>query len=347
MTHTPQKKSFIRSFMANKGINERKFDISKLAGDGSKRIFERVYLKDIEQSFIVMENYPNNDLMRKENLSYLKIGNHLFNRGIPLPEIYDYDLKEGLFILEDLGDRSLQDEALDAEDRIRLYEKVLEILLRTQINGKEGFNPDWCCQTKRYDVTVMRLNEAHYFRDSFLINYMKMDFDTASIEKAFDRIIMMADKAEKVFFLHRDFQSRNIMYRGSGDMAILDWQGARLGPLAYDLASLLFDPYTGLSSYERDHLFNIYCIMLKELNKHAVDSCKIYYPYIAVMRILQAIGAYSNLSINQGKRYFEKYIPPALNSLIGLLRDINDPKLSSLVNIVNNVSLEINYRDIK
>ena len=332
-----QKDLFIRSFLADKGINGEKFDISRLAGDGSTRIFERIHLRSLDQSYVIMENHPDNDSIKRENLAYLKIGEHLFNSGIPVPEIYSCDLDEGLFILEDMGDRYLQEEILDSEDRIPLYVEALKILLKIQFDGMKEFNTDWCCQTRKYDANLMRKKEAHYFRDSFLTNYTKLDFDPASLEKAFDRIIMMADKADKTFLLHRDFQSRNIMCKESGGMAILDWQGARPGPLAYDLASLLFDPYTGLSHYEREYLFNAYCKMLEDLNRSAVDSLKVSYPYIAVMRLLQALGAYSNLSLNQGKTYFEQYIPPALISLKGLLEEIGDPKLSYLSNIIKDL----------
>lgn len=335
--NTSQKDLFIQTFLADKGINGKKYDISKLAGDGSTRVFERIHSSSPGKTYIIMVNHPANDSIYKENLAYLNIGRHLFNSGIPVPEVYSYDLDEGLFILEDMGDRYLQEEILDSEDKIHLYEEILEILLRIQVKGKEGFNPDWCCQTRMYDAKLMREKEAHYFRDSFLLNYMNFEFDGTSIEKAFDWIILNADKADKTFLLHRDFQSRNIMLRELGGMAILDWQGARPGPLAYDLASLLFDPYASLSSQERETLFATYCKMLEDLNVSAVDSLKVSYPYIAVMRLLQALGAYSNLSLNQGKTYFEKYIPSALNSLKGLIEDIGDPELNYLESVVKDI----------
>lgn len=337
MMNTTQKDLFIRSFLAEKGLHEEKLDIFKLAGDGSTRTFERIRIKSPGQSYIIMENPPANEAIKRENLAYLKIGDHLRTRGIPIPEIYACDLNEGLFMLEDMGDRNLQEKILASDDRIPLYENALEILLKIQVKGREGFNTDWCCQTRMYDVDLMREKEAHYFRDSFLTNYMKIEFDTAAIEQVFNRIIMMSDRAEKDFLLHRDFQSRNIMCRETGGMAVLDWQGARFGPLAYDLASLLFDPYADLSLYERGTLFNTYCKMLEGLNRAAVESLRTFYPYITVMRLLQALGAYSNLSITRGKTYFEKYIPPALNSLRGLLEDLNDSRLSYLENVIKNL----------
>ena len=335
MMHTSNKYFFIQSFLKGKGIDEKKFYMSKLAGDGSTRIFERISIISLDKSYVIMENRPVNDLIKRENSAYLKIGQHLFKKGIPVPEICSCDLDEGLFILEDAGDRNMQAEVLESKDRIPVYEKVLEMLLRIQTEGKEGFNTDWCCQSKSYNAGLMKEKEAHYFRDSFLLNYMKFDFDTSSLEKAFDRIIMMADRSEKTFLMHRDFQSRNIMCPAKNKIAILDWQGARLGPLGYDLASLLFDPYTDLPGNERKSLFSNYCKMLEKINRTAADSLRESYPCIAVMRMLQAIGAFSNLSMNHGKKYFEEYIPPALNSLKNLLHEINYPEISYLERIVN------------
>lgn len=328
--------TFIKDFLKNQGLPCEDFTISGLAGDGSKRLFMRVELKDINSSFIFMENSPQNDFLKKENLAYLKIGNHMRDKNIPLPKIYKYDLSKGYFILEDMGDNTLQDEVQGNNKRIMIYENVIEILLKLQLEGTNGFDVAWCCQTPVYDSSLMRKYEAWYFRDSFLKDYVKADIDFSILDESFEHIISMAGKAEKSYLLHRDFQSRNIMCNNKG-ISILDWQGARLGPLAYDVAALLFDPYVNLPTEERDHLIEVYASLLKAKNINSYESFKKYFPYIAVMRILQALGAYSFLSMNQGKKQFKQYIPIALKSLKSLLDEIPDPKLSPLINIVNNL----------
>lgn len=342
MTHSPEKDTYIKSFFKDRGITVKDYNIRKLAGDGSKRIFERIYINDPGLSFVLMSNFPADDLLRKENLAYLKIGKHLKNKGMPLPKIHDYDLKRGFFILEDMGDTSLQDKALGNRDRILIYEKVLDILAELQIYGIKDFKPGWCCQTKSYDYNLMKNYEAHYFRDAFLRDFIKADFDLTILDKPFERIISAVLEADNNYLLHRDFQSRNIMYRSNDRLSILDWQGARSGPLAYDLASLLFDPYTDLSDDERESLFDTYCRLLDYYNVTKVELLKRYYPYAAIMRLLQAAGAYSNLSMNQGKSYFEKYIPPALKSLLKLFDIINNPGLSLLEKVIRDACLEVN-----
>ncbi|MGD9160601.1 MAG: phosphotransferase [Desulfobacteraceae bacterium] len=333
MKNPSEKEIFIAAFLREQGLPENSYAISILAGDGSARLFQRIEPNDTKLTYVFMENPPINDFIEKENLAYLKIGNHMLARGIPLPGILKYDLDTGCFILEDMGDRLLQEEALKSENRIKLYEDIIETLIRLQIDGREGFDTAWCCQTPYYDSSLMREKEAWYFRDSFLRDYINTDVDLSMLDEPFEHIITMAEKAEKNYLLHRDFQSRNIMCRSEG-ISILDWQGARLGPLAYDLASLIFDPYVDLSENERRHFIEVYASLLKSINNDAVESFKRYFHYIALMRNLQVLGAYSFLSIKQGKKYFEKYIPTALKSLKTLLDEIADPGISPLIDII-------------
>jgi aminoglycoside/choline kinase family phosphotransferase len=264
------------------------------------------------------------------------IGRHLFAKGLPIPEIHRYDLEKGWFILRDCGDRNLQDLVRHSRDRIPVYEKVVEILFRLQIEGSQGFDPAWCCQTGRYDQRVMRAYEANYFRDAFLRKYLRLKADWPELEVPFEHLIEVASAADGRYYLHRDFQSRNIMVSDDG-MAVIDWQGGRLGPLAYDLASLLIDPYTRLSDEERNRIFECYLRLVQSRDRKAAESVERYHPYLAIQRNLQILGAFSFLTRVRGKTYFEVYIPPALKSLQHLLDELQDPKLSPLLRLVRSL----------
>ncbi|MBN1906883.1 MAG: phosphotransferase [Deltaproteobacteria bacterium] len=327
---------FISAFLKESGLPVDNYAVSPLAGDGSKRLFKRIIPEGSKTTFIFMQNPPNNEFLKKENYAYLNIGNHMLSKGLPLPQIIRHDLDKGFFILEDMGDLTLQEEALKGSRRIALYEEVIETLLKLQLKGREDFDTTWCCQTPFYDSTLMREKEAWYFRDAFLRDYTKTDIDLSTLDESFEYIITVAEKADNNYLLYRDFQSRNIMCRDKG-IALLDWQGARLGPLAYDLASLIYDPYVDLSGTERNHLIDVYASSLKHINPDAYESFIRYFLYIAVMRLLQALGAYSFLSLKKGKKYFEKYIPVALRSLIYVLDEISDNRLSRLLGVIKEV----------
>jgi aminoglycoside/choline kinase family phosphotransferase len=337
---------FVEDFLHKSGFVKEGLLCESIPGDGSKRVFWRISLPRAEISFIAMENTPMDDFSKRENFAYHMIGEHLFKKGIPVPRIYRTDFSRGWFIMEDMGKTSLQETCLGQGDKKQLYERVVGILLRLQIHGAEGLDPAWTCQTEKYDQLVMRRYESDYFRNSFLVNYLGLKKDWSELERPFSHLAETCAKAESSFFLHRDFQSRNIMISGSR-IGILDWQGGRIGPLAYDLASLLIDPYADLSPHERDHIYSAYVGMLKNYLPACEEALHRYFPYLAIQRNLQILGAFSFLSKVREKTYFEAYIPRALDSLVHLILDLGDPQLALLLEVVKSVHPMTLQSDIK
>ena len=329
-------RQFILRFFKDIGIKTDDIEFALLQGDGSKRIFRRVSHGGSNSSYIAMSNLPSDSTTIRENLAYLKIGNHLRTKGAPLPEIFRHDLKQGWFIMEDMGPTSLQDLLASKEDAFPIYKDVVRHLFRLQINGVDGFDSSWCCQTERYDQWVMRRHESDYFKEAFLCRYLGLNKEWSELEAPFDHLADMASLAENHFFLHRDFQSRNIMV-SKGNIGILDWQGGRFGPLGYDLASLIIDPYTRLSRQQQGEVYKNYLTLLEDYNERSADSFRNTFPYLAIQRNLQILGAFSYLSKSMNKHYFEAYIPSALSTLRDLLQYIDDPRLAVLKNLVINL----------
>ena len=106
---------------------------------------------------------------------------------------------------------------------------------------------------------------------------------------------------QRPVLVHRDFQSSNVLYRDDGTFAFIDFQGMRLGAAAYDLASLLYDPYVPLDEKARTALARLY----------PVDRLA----YGAVQRLVQALGAFGRLA-SVGQPQFERHIPRALGNLL-------------------------------
>ena len=201
-------------FLKERGLTSE-FTSTLLASDGSTRVFRRITLPESPVvTFVLMENSPVDDFAERENRSYLMIGSHLLNQGLPVPKIYRVERDRGWFILEDLGDVNLQQAAAHPEERIALYLRVVDVLFRLQIRGAEGFDLGWTCQTETYDAFVMRRYEAEYFRDAFLGEYLELKKDWPELESPLEHLAARASLAEPRFFLHRDFQSRNIMMAG-------------------------------------------------------------------------------------------------------------------------------------
>ena len=333
----PKLKKFIFSFLKDRGIDPEDITLEQLRGDGSQRVFWRITASVSGPRFIAMANSPNDDISRRENFAYLMIGKHLRQKGVPVPSIYTHDLNQGWFVMEDMGSTSLQDVVSSKKGHLPVYKKLVDHLLRFQIAGANNFDPAWCNQTERYDRQVMIKYEATYFRDAFLHLYLGLKRHWPELEASFNHLAETASRADSNFLLHRDFQSRNIMI-SDGKIGILDWQGARLGPLGYDLASLLIDPYTDLPRPDRNTIFEHYLALIKEHNAAWTESIKKYYPYLAMQRNLQILGAFSYLTRIVKKPYFETYIPAALRRLMGLLHDVNDPELSPLSNLLKDLN---------
>jgi aminoglycoside/choline kinase family phosphotransferase len=111
--------------------------------------------------------------------------------------------------------------------------------------------------------------------------------------------------------VHRDFQSQNILVR-NGSAVFIDFQGMRPGLAQYDLASLLCDPYVTISAEERSCLLEYYTKILEESGAHVDGDFDRVFWQCAVQRLMQALGAYGNLSLNLGKPHFRDHVAPAL-----------------------------------
>lgn len=320
-------KEFVKFYIDDACINNKEFEWKRLPADGSKRIFYR--LSNNRHSFIVMANPPGERNAETENISYLKIGKHLFSKGVPVACIYRYDLDHGWFIMEDLGGKNLQEIAISSNNRIGIYKRVIELLIKIQVEGREDFNPEWCYHTKRYDRYIMERFESDYFLTYFLKGFLGLKRDRSELQNSFEHLAKRASLADNDFFLYRDFQSRNLILDGD-KIGVVDWQGGRLGPLQYDLASLLIDPYVGLKREEEIFLYDYYIKLLEKRLPGISNSFSRYYPYLAIQRNLQILGAFSYLSKIQGKNRFLVYIFPALQSLKELLRKLDDPELNPL-----------------
>jgi aminoglycoside/choline kinase family phosphotransferase len=138
--------------------------------------------------------------------------------------------------------------------------------------------------------------------------------------------------------MHRDCQHRNIMTR-NGEWYFIDFQSGRIGPVTYDLASLLIDPYVDTQKKQAPDLiefaFEIYAKQVSVSRNVFVSS----YRACALTRNLQILGAYAFLSRIKNKPEFEKYIPPALQTLQKNLSEYQDLALPKLSHIVNAIQL--------
>ena len=252
-----------------------------------------------------------------------------------MPQILDFDEQSGAIVYEDLGDCLLYDIVVrDGEgDTVReFYQEAVEILAALQVNGKNGFNKEFCWDTTHYDRHLMLERESGYFMEEFCQKYARVTGEPDKLDREFEELADRIERQSVSYLMHRDYQSRNLMITPKG-LRVIDFQGARFGPLGYDLASLLNDPYVNLTENFKKDLLNHYLLCLDRHISLDREAFTEEYYHIALQRNLQVLGAYAFLSQERGKVFFRQFMPPALTNLAGLLEGPlagEYPALSSL-----------------
>ncbi len=287
----------------------------KLQGDGSERQWYR--LQAGRHSLILADHGIRENRSTSEVDAFVHIGQHLYHQGVAVPKIYFCDTFCGLVFLDDLGDVNLQQAArltTHPEFLLRLYKSVIDQLIKLSLGGGEKFDPAWTYQSARYDKELIIEKECRYFQEMFLNRYLGLGARLEDLAADFTTLAQKALQYSNTGFMHRDMQSRNIMIKNQ-QVYFIDFQGGRFGPIQYDLASLLIDPYVELPDVIQAQLLDYSVDALSEKTAVEPEKFRRCFHYCSLTRNLQILGAFAYLSKIKGKHYFEDYIPAALQTL--------------------------------
>lgn len=259
-----------------------------------------------------------------ENRAFVGFARAFRGEGLPVPEIYAVSDGDRCYIEEDLGDITLalwleqhrQESGLDAEAE-SMYRRILDQLLRFQIDAADAIDYGLCYQTEIFAAEAMHFDLA-YFRDMFLTPLVRLPWEEAAFTADGETLVSLLLEAERPYFLYRDFQSRNIMIR-DGLPFFIDFQSGRRGALQYDVAALLYDSKGRLPQDTRDRLLAHYCDGAAARITLDRDRFLWLFDGFAVLRLLQALGAFGNLGLNKNKPSFLTLIPSRLRSLGALV----------------------------
>jgi len=275
----------------------------------------------------------------KENIAFLTLS-HLFkDKNLNVPKIYGEDIKNNVYLEEDLGDETLFSFIVGERDKkgfsksiVDLYKKAIEELIRFQVEGIKGLDISICYPREEFDKQSM-MWDLNYFKYYFL-KLANIPFDEQLLENDYHTFADYLLQTETNFFLYRDFQSRNIMIK-DGEVYFIDYQGGRKGALQYDVASLLFDAKADIPHNIRAELLEYYITRLKtQFDVDDVSFRQYFFGYVLI-RILQAMGAYGYRGFYEKKEHFLKSIPYALDNLNWLLTNLFFPvDISYLTNIL-------------
>jgi hypothetical protein len=286
--------------------------VAPLVEQGSDRQFFRI--AEGAASTVLMLSPPGDaDFAR-----YLEIGRFLRELDLGVPEILAADEAEGSALLEDLGDGTLYLLARQESDAAvleELYAGAVELLAALGARATAALARCPAAASRALDVAQLRW-ETGYFRENFLERLLGLPRErTARLDGDFARLAGAA-AAQPEVFIHRDYQSQNIIVRG-GRAHIVDFQGARRGPVGYDLASLLKDAYVGVPANLRAKLAERYRHRLAELGGPRLSADELYRHLVVagLQRNMQALGAFCFLSLVKGKGQFRRFVRPGLARL--------------------------------
>src|ERR1700720_279728 len=225
--------------------------------------------------------------VREENVAFLEFSRHFRRHGLPVPDIYGEDLRDGAYLEEDFGDTTLfefltKNRAGDAiaSQAVEAYRQVVAVLPRFQIEAGRDLNYKVCYPCASFDRQSIAW-DLNYFKYYFL-RLAAIPFNEQALEDDFGRLTEFLLSAPRDYFLYRDFQSRNIMLR-NGDPFFVDYQGGRKGALQYDIASLLYDAKADLPPELRQQLLDHYLDRLSSfIPLDRDDFLHYFYAYVYV-----------------------------------------------------------------
>ena len=277
------------------------YEITPASADASFRRYFRVLHND--SSFIVMDAPP-----EKENCQPFIELSAIFNElGLHVPVVGKKDLQLGFLCLTDLGSRVYLDEL--TEDSVdQLYGDALKALLKIQVY-KGNHVPD-------YDQKLL-LSEMELFREWYLGKHLGLTLTDEQQEVLDDAFSFLANEAfsQPQVLVHRDYHSRNLMICEENNPGVLDFQDAVIGPVTYDLVSLLRDCYI---QWPRQQVENWVSDYYQQASKAGLISnieftqFLRWFDLMGIQRHLKASGIFARLNYRDNKPAYLSDIPRTL-----------------------------------
>lgn len=303
----------IKTFL---GLSKNNLTLDKIKGDASDRQYYRVTYDWGNRSVIIML-LPS---PVESNLPYIEVQQILKRSGISAPETYHYASKEGLLIIEDCGNISLEQLLLRTDNQTAkedIYKRGIDIIVEMQTNivdegrGEAAFK-------LAFDEEKL-IWELNFMLEHLIEGLLKQKMTDADREET--AIIFgnlgreLAD--EPRVFTHRDYHSRNIMVKKDGELILIDFQDARMGPAQYDPVSLLRDSYSPIDNKMLARLINYYIEKRGGIDRERFIRI---FDLMTLQRSLKAAGTFAFQKETKKNGNYLKYLPTVLGYAGGVIK---------------------------
>lgn len=284
--------------------------VIQLAGDVSTRRYFRIHAEN--ESFVLQAADSFADDIEKSH-SFLSMLKLLEEWKIPVPKLRGVQGNLGWILLEDLGDKTLH-----ATPTLALYRQSIDSII------------DWTIQSLKTPAQTQHFAQAFDFEK--LNNEMKYTAEhliDGLLGGGGEEYLLLTSpnsrylEARPRVLCHRDYHSKNLML--FQDRAyVIDFQDARMGPVTYDIASLLWDPYVRLSESWKIELLKYWheqllrrgsgLSQIENVLKNGVDW-KTELERMKVQRLLKACGSYAGFFRNRGRKDYLSCIRPTVSEI--------------------------------
>ena len=312
MTDATDPRARARDAWTRKALGDASAELVRASMDAGFRSYWRVAAGDGTR--IVMDSPPD-----KEDVHpWLRIRELLAAGGVRVPGVIAQDADAGFLLLEDLGPHTYL-HVIDEANADALFDDALTQLLRLQAIAPPADLP-------RYDDDML-MRELRLFDEWFLRRHLGIALDEGerAMLHATYRALVDAALAQPTVLVHRDFMPRNLMPVGSGPgadgPAVLDFQDAVAGPVAYDALSLFKDAFLSWPQARVDGWLDRYHARATDAGIPVPAHARFRRDadWIGVQRHLKVIGIFARLCHRDGKPRYVADAPRFFAYLDGVL----------------------------
>lgn len=274
--------------------------LHQLPGDAS---FRRYFRVKHEQGILIAMDAPP---PRENCVPFVAISHALRAEGLLCPEIFHADLENGFLAITDFGDKQFL-QVLNQNNAEQLYLLALESL-KTLKNCSNV--PGW---TLPFFTSDFMYQELLLFQEWFLEKFLKLDLKKADSNLLAKNFLLLAESAaeQPQVFMHRDYHSANLMLLPDDRVGILDFQDAFIGPVTYDLVSLLRDCYI---DWPEDFVNQLALDYLQSLHFGVSHHELIrWFDWMGMQRHFKALLTFSRKWLRDQNPHYLQYIPRTLN----------------------------------
>jgi len=298
----------IQGYLDRSGLSAMNPRVVPLTPDASDRRYFRILLPDA--TTIVLSLYLTPFEVTK--LPFVNVATLMAKMPVPIPEVLGHADDIGVLALQDLGDVTLQAHlgAATPAEHAALYRQAVALIATLQKRGEQLASSEFLPYGIAFDVEKLAW-ELDFFTRHFLEAYRGVtlpDAKRAALREEF-AVVVRELASEPRVLCHRDYHSRNLMLR-EGQLYIIDFQDARMGPDTYDLVSLLRDSYVDLPDPTVNELI-AYFLALKGVTGEDPDFRR-RFDLMALQRNLKALGTFGYQTTARRNPVYIQYIPRTL-----------------------------------